>query len=123
MRWCAPLVIVAIVAAGASRPIHAATEANPSSMLDDRAPQRVRASASAELCLRPSQSSTLVSRRGLAGRGAVFGRFDRDEGMIVPDGVLLVEVPVIAIVMFPFTLARRFTPARIEVVARGPPIL
>ncbi|GEM_PF-4629320 len=118
MRWFAPVVIVALVAAGASRPADAARS------------QRAATSASSTTA-RPAVTARdatgsvkLTPRRGVVGRGSVSDRrTDGDEVFVAPRIVALVAIPTLSLLVPTATVVPRTASPRIDEVARGPPSL
>lgn len=119
MRWCAPLAIVALVAAGTSRPVYAARAI-------DRASMSASANAArATVALREANGTAkLAPRRGIVGRTSVSDRrTDHDEVFLVPRVVAFVAQPVIRRLEPIVDDVRRSEPALIDPIARGPPFV
>lgn len=118
MRWFAPVVIVALVAAGASRPADAA-RARCVSISTSTSTARSTATAR-----EATGSVKLTPRRGVVGRGAVSDRrTDGDEVFVVPRVVALVAIPTLSLLVPSAIVVPRTASPRIDEVARGPPSL
>ncbi|MGE0398514.1 MAG: hypothetical protein AB7T06_17540 [Kofleriaceae bacterium] len=117
MRWFAPIVIVAVVAAGATRPADAMRARDRASM---------SASTSNALATKATRVATwpakLAPRRAPMGRTAASDRrSDLDEVFVVPRVIELVAIPVLSRIALPVPIARRATLVVVDEVARGPP--
>jgi hypothetical protein len=108
MRCFAPIVIVALVAAGTVRPAYAA-----------RSP-----SQPTSISVSTDTARAAAPRRGLVGRTALSERrTDGDEVFIVPCTVELVAIPTLSLIPVAEISLPSFEPVSIDEVARGPPSL